>query len=113
VGKPKKIQPMKHLKYFENLNINIGEFVICEDEENKIIANFLSNNIGQITEPTGGDNKDEGFFVEYKNIPEYIIMYFGFNNKENCRPFTVKEIIHHAPNYNSLLVHINQKKYNL
>jgi len=106
---------MKHIKTFEKLNQKkpqVGDYVICQDEEDDLIS-FMNNNIGKIIDISHNDKIP--FDIEYENIPSNIQNYFGFNNniKNNNRVMSREEILYWSKNKEDLKQIILQRKYNI
>lgn len=112
---------MRYIKKFENsYNIEIGEYVICDEESgNKNYTNFLKNNIGQVV--SYYDNVKYPYVVKYENIPDNILNRFdevdipdqpGFLYKDR-RVMGEEEIIFHSKDKKDLEMFLTANKYNL
>jgi hypothetical protein len=108
---------MKYIKKYENINLPnyninlpIGEFVICQrDFNNTKIKNYINNNIGIIVYSHKATNiYYQTYFVKYDNIPNDV---WKGNNLE----FIVSnsEIKHHSSNINDLKIILTTNKYNI
>jgi len=103
---------MKHLKTYESLSDKpeIGDYVICEDEEiisNNTFRPFIKNNIGQIIEI---DEKPPEYNIKYENIPTHLLNDYFY---DDARYFYRKEIKYFSDNKEDLEILMNANKYNL
>ena len=124
---------MKHIKQYEHTiedEPQINDYVICLENQNiqQNLSNFIKYNIGKIT----NISKDIDIFnlkknkivysVQYKNIPNNILIYFQDNETMNTeylkiRPMTKSEILYWSKNKadveHYLITNIIANKYNL
>ena len=126
---------MKHLKTYESIKDNIdpqvGDYVICNedrdnignsqtDEDFKIVADIVKNNIGQCIEIFQGIyyiKYDDNILDNIDNIKKFK-PYFDhthIENKtgENIRRMNREEIISFSPNKETLETIMSANKYNL
>ena len=99
---------MKYIKTFESkLTPQIGDYVICKDEYNTVIQDFISNSIGIIIP---GETGRKYYTVKYENIPRSIRTYFRIDGD---RSFGKNDIVYHSKNKEDLEHFVQANKYNL
>lgn len=113
---------MKHIKSYENINDDnpqIGDYVICEEQNAMInyskLNNFFKNNPGKIKNIT--DHDINNYVIEFYNVPKDLyISYFDIvQGEENLytRPMSRNELIVFSKNIKDLEFKLSAKKYNL
>ena len=114
---------MKYIKLFEKINKNkrpkIGDYVICTDFTflpNEALF-FIENNVGQIINIEIADNP---YCVHFEKVPsDFKSLFPKERNKlsgkyeNNCRWFTLKEILLCFKHKEDLEIYLATKKYNL
>lgn len=112
---------MKHLKLFtESIkdDLQIGDVIICKmtelpmNPEHTEFITFINNNIGTIIDIQHNIQNNNKYIVEYNNIPDDIISYFGYY-KNNATHLYRRDIILSAHNTQELNIKLDQNKYNL
>ena len=116
---------MKYIKQYEAIEEpQIGDYVICEDGNNRQLIDFLCSNIGKIIRfRTNEDpplprfkffNNKFKYMVLYENIPENLNVNFNSAyHMPNCRAMSRDEIKHFSHNKEYLEQFIINTKYNL
>lgn len=108
---------MKHIKTYENTigKPKLGDYVICSENANYDMHEFISKNIGKIVltvyQPTNTVKYD--YLVQYNNIPENLNIYFEDYGASNARPMDIDEITEFSENRENLEFVLNANKYNL
>lgn len=103
---------MRYLKTFENMNIEIGDYVICKCPVNiqhfKEICDFLLSHVGQIKDYYYSSN-DTLYEIFYDEDLPYV------HNVENKKRiiFSKKQILYRSKNKEDLEAKISAQKYNL
>jgi len=130
---------MKYLRLFESVvneiddGPQIGDYAVCSlikisKEDEKLLNNFLKNNIGQIRDKVSGiiTTSKYAYGIIYKNVPEEIKEYYGEPDyNENvpvgllesrwCFLMDEDEIEYYSSNKEDVELYIETeaKKYNL
>ena len=97
---------MKYIKKFElvrnnRLSPKLNDYVICKERiANNELAEFLSNNIGQIVDYNLDNDKyyfskQNKYIVKFENIPPNLKSYF---TEDNLRGYKADEISHNSRN---------------
>jgi len=114
----KNLIPYKIFENFNQKNPQIGDYVLCEEEDlgdgNSAlidVKNFVKNNIGKLIKIV--DEKRYNYFVQYENIPENIIDFFYFRENKSSRIYYRKEIKFFSPNKKDAEIILQANKYNL
>lgn len=116
---------MKYIKAFENTNLQIGDYVICDESgtgTSDEIIDFLKNNIGQFIRFR--EDNDSYFspeciyLVQYKDVPDDIIEedfdHGGLYWKdENSRLMKRSEIKYWSKNKEDINQFILNNKFNI
>jgi len=118
---------MKHLKLYENVNEpEIGDYVICQDNEKlksaSALNNFLQKHMGQyfkVTEKTDPISAWQKYpymiRYDYHTIPEELQEEYFMNCKDfdDAIAMSRDEIKHFSKNKKDLLPYITANKYNI
>ena len=91
-----------NFKIFEEINqgeLEIGDYVICEESINDNLKDFISNNIGSFS---GFSEKGHPYIyiIKYENVPDFLLERDWFNN--NCRRMCRREIKYWSKNIEDL-----------
>jgi hypothetical protein len=123
---------MKHLKSYENLNLNKlkpGNYIIAKFEfSNTVWSDFIDNNIGIYIEKTKAyrDRKfvdiyltkyyltDDIYNSYFKNVPDRVeLLDFENGKKIIIMQFQKKHIIYYSKDINNTKAFLTAKKYNI
>jgi hypothetical protein len=110
---------MKHLKKYENVEdeLQIGDYVILDSSKilrynyNKIIVDFLSNNIGKLTYIDIGLQKHKIYYNIPQNIKDELKDYPI--TKNGIWYASLSDILYHSTNKKDLELYITANKYNI
>lgn len=106
---------MKYLKRFEweRHDLEIGDYVICE-EEGLHISNFIKSHIGKLIHiELNNINDITYYFIQYENIPDVLKPHFTYNNYTDVRPMLNIEIKEYGKTPEEVKLKMDANKYNL
>ena len=108
-------------KIFENLKseLKVGDYVLMRSNASaKELLEFINNNIGQVIKINNFE--DLRIRVRYNNIPDNVIPWFGFAERQfppsirtAARIFDINQIVEFAKTKEELELKLAAKKYNL
>lgn len=109
---------MKYLKTFESLDEpENGDYVSCQEHPSFNITTFTFNNVGRIVRRDIRNDDSVEYVVEYDNISEDLLGYFGYMNHDfgsgYYRKMARKEIKFWSKNKENVIEYIVMRKYNL
>jgi len=94
----------------EDKSPQLEDYVICKDNEETHLNEFLNNNIGVIKDIV---EETYPFDVQYENIPKNLSAHFGFGGVKNDRVMSREEILYFSDDKEKLEQIILNNKYNL
>ena len=111
---------MKHIKKFEKIqeDPNIGDFVICSEDQPGKINNFVSSNAGCIYDIANEIGDSYKYIINYTNIPIDLIKEFGTIPENNGKIIRIRrmsrvEIKDFSKNKQELEQRVLNSKFNL
>jgi len=105
---------IKQFKIFEAINVGIpeiGDYVICRDEQSKELSLLLAFKIGIIN--AKNTNPHYQYEISFYSIPKEESYFFAYNNGKFERNFNGYEILYWSKNKKKLQQIIDANKFGL